>query len=261
MKKKAIIKSKNVKRHAPAKAKKKAEKSVAKRKAKVKKAEFHAAGSAKARTQEFKDGALSVYDLQGKSVESLTLDPMFTEQPVNTDVVYQAVLMYQAGQREGTASTKDRGHVRGGGRNPWNQKGTGQARHGSRRSPIWRGGGTTFGPSPRDYSYAIPSQMRRRAVTEGIKDKVLNGKLYLVKNLEISEPKTRLVAGILSTFKLEKPLFMVEQKTKNFVLGSRNIQGVSVKTAEEVNVLDVVAHKECVITKGAYSGLLKRLKS
>lgn len=258
-KKKRIVKSKNVKRHAPAKAKKKAAKSVAKHTAKTKKAQFHAVkGKA---VQESKNGAQSVYDLQGKAVESLTLDPLFTEQPVNSDVVYQAVLMYQAGQREGTASTLDRGHVRGGGKKPWKQKGTGQARHGSRRSPIWRGGGVTFGPMPRDYSYAIPAQMRRKAVAEGIKDKVLGGKLFLVKNLEINEPKTKLVAAILGTFKLEKPLFMVEQKTKNFELGSRNIQGVAVKTAMEVNVLDVVAHKECVMTKGAYTGLLKRLKS
>lgn len=237
--KKKIIKSKNVKRHAPAKAKKKAEKSAT----------------------PLKNGTLSIYDLQGKAVDSLTLDPLFTDQPVNTDVVYQAVLMYQAGQREGTAATKDRGHVRGGGKKPWKQKGTGQARHGSRRSPIWRGGGTTFGPSPRDYSYSIPSQMKRKAVVEGIKDKVLNGKLYFVKNLEIQEPKTKIVAGILGALKLEKPLFMVDQKSRNFELGSRNIPGVGLKTAAEVNVLDVVAHKECVITKGAYSGLLKRLKS
>jgi large subunit ribosomal protein L4 len=260
-KKRFVVKSKNVKRHAPLKAKKKAQKSAAKQVAKVKKAEFHTAGTAKGKPQELKNGALSVYDLQGKELESLTLDPIFTEMPVNTDVVYQAVLMYQAGQREGTAATKDRGHVRGGGKKPWKQKGTGQARHGSRRSPIWRGGGVTFGPMPREYSYSIPAQMRRRAVVEGIKDKVLNGKLYFVKNLEIQEPKTKLVAGIMETFKLEKPLFMVDVKSKNFGLGSRNIQGVSVKTAVEVNVLDVAGHKECVITKGAYAGLLKRLKS
>lgn len=261
MKKKTIVKSKNVKRHAPGKAKKKAQKAGVKKAAKAKKAEFHTTASTKQKAQEPRKSAWAVYDLQGKEIDSVALDPLFTEQPVNTDVVYQAVLMYQAGQREGTAATKDRGHVRGGGKKPWKQKGTGQARHGSRRSPLWRGGGTTFGPSPRDYSYALPSQMRRKAVAEGIKDKVLNGKLVLLKNLEIQEPKTKIVAGILDRFKLEKPLFVVEQKTRNFELGSRNIQGVSVKTAEEVNALDVVSQKECVLTKGAYAGLLKRLKS
>ncbi len=259
---KRAVKSKSVRGHAPAHAKKKAEKAASKKTAKIKKTEFHASSSRKQGTQELKiRGALSVYDLEGKAVESLTLDPLFTEQPVHQAVVYQAVLMYQAGQREGTASTKDRGHVRGGGKKPWKQKGTGQARHGSRRSPIWRGGGVTFGPSPRDYSYAIPSQMRRRAVVEGIKDKALNGKLYFVKDLDIREPKTKIVAGILDTFKWEKPLFMVEQRSRNLELSSRNIPGVGIKTAQEVNVLDVVAHKECVITKNAYSGLLKRLKS
>ncbi|OIO39099.1 MAG: 50S ribosomal protein L4 [Candidatus Omnitrophica bacterium CG1_02_46_14] len=189
------------------------------------------------------------------------MDPLFQEGAVNTDVIYQAVLMYQAGQREGTASTLDRGHVSGGGKKPWKQKGTGQARHGSRRSPIWRHGGVTHGPLYRDYSYSIPLQMKRRAVTEGVKDKVANGKLILVKDLEISAPKTRLVAGLLDIFKLEKPLFLVDKKTDNLVLASRNIAGISIKTDLEVNALDVVSHKECVMTKAAYQGLLKRLKA
>ena len=206
------------------------------------------------------NGSLSVFDLNGKAQETLVIDPLFHEGAVNTDVIYQAVLMYQAGQREGSAATLDRGHVSGGGKKPWKQKGTGQARHGSRRSPIWRHGGVTFGPMPRDYSYSIPLQMRRRAVSEGVKDKVTNGKLILVKDLDIAAPKTKLVANLLGVFKLEKPLFLVQKKTQNFLLASRNIRGVSIKTDSEVNVLDVVSHKECVMTKAAYQGLVKRLK-
>ena len=174
-----------------------------------------ASARSKAKTHE---GSLSVFDLNGKSQETLSIDPMFHEGAVNTDVIYQAVLMYQAGQREGTAATLDRGHVSGGGKKPWKQKGTGQARHGSRRSPIWRHGGVTFGPMPRDYSYSLPLQLRRRAVAEGVKDKVANGKLILVKDLLISAPKTKLVAGLLDVFKLEKPLFLMEKKTENFML-------------------------------------------
>ena len=209
----------------------------------------------------FKNGSIPVYDLNGKPAETITLDPMFYDGAVNTDVIYQAVVMYQANEREGTASTKDRGHVRGGGKKPWKQKGTGQARHGSRRSPIWRGGGVTFGPSPRDYSYSIPQQVRRKAVVEAVKDRLLNGKLTLVSRFEPEAPKTKLVAGVLKTFKLEKPLFLVEQKTQNLQLASRNIPGVSVKTSDEVNALDVASHEECVMTKGAYAGLLKRFKT
>jgi large subunit ribosomal protein L4 len=114
---------------------------------------------------------------------------------------------------------------------------------------------------PRDYSYSIPAQLKRRAVVEGMKDKVAQGKLFVVKALELPTPKTKQVAEILDAFKLEKPLFLVDQKTQNLLLASRNINGVAVKTADEVNALDVVSHRECVMTKAAYTGLVKRLKS
>ena len=207
------------------------------------------------------DGTLSVYDLNGKSVDKITLDPLFHEGDVNQDVIYQVVLMYQAGQREGTAATKTRGEVSGGGKKPWKQKGTGRARHASIRSPLWRGGGTTFGPHPRDYSYALPSQLKRKAVAEGVKDKVNNGKLFMVNRLELDKPKTKMMADILGAFKLLKPLVLVDKKSDNLVLASRNIPGVALKTSEEVNALDVVSHQECLMTQGAYAGLLKRLKS
>lgn len=207
------------------------------------------------------DGTVSVFDMAGKSLDTLKLDPIFADGEVNRDVVYQTVLMYQAGEREGTAATKTRGEVSGGGKKPWKQKGTGQARHGSRRSPIWRGGGVTFGPHPRDYSYSLPSQLRRKAVVEGVKDKVNRGKLIVLREMTIAQPKTRLVAGIIDTFKLEKPLFLVKEKTGNLLLASRNLSAVAVKTAEEVNALDVVSCKECVMTKAAYDGLVARLKS
>lgn len=207
------------------------------------------------------EGSVSVFDLKGKTGETIQLDPMFRGNDINRDVIYQVVLMYQAGEREGTAATKDRGHVSGGGKKPWKQKGTGQARHGSRRSPLWRHGGVTFGPMPRDYSYSVPVKIRKRAVAEGMKDKVVNGKLIFLKDLQLAEPRTRLVADILNTFKLEKPLFLVDKKTQNLMLASRNIPHVAVKTSEEVNALDVVSHRECLITKAAYAGLVSRLKT
>ncbi len=251
-------KKKNLKSTKHHLARKKTAKHAEKKPAKVKKVKtVKTAGESKVKVH---DGSLSIFDLNGKQQETLAIDPIFHDGAVNTDVIYQAVLMYQAGQREGTAATKDRGHVSGGGKKPWKQKGTGQARHGSRRSPIWRHGGVTFGPMPRDYSYAIPLQVRRRAVVEGVKDKVVNGKLILVKDLQLNAPKTKLMANLLDVFKLEKPLFLVQQKTENLMLASRNIPGVSVKTDSEVNALDVVSHRECVMTKAAYTGLVKRLK-
>ena len=203
---------------------------------------------------------MSVYDLDGKSVDTFTLDPLFHEGEVNTDVIHQAVVMYQAGQREGTAATKTRGEVSGGGKKPWKQKGTGRARHASIRSPIWRGGGTVFGPHPRDYSYGIPRQLRRQAVVESVKSVVSNGKLFVLKELSLAQPKTKGMAKILKAFKAEKPLVLVDKKSENLLLASRNIPGVALKTAAEVNALDVVSHHECLITREAYTGLLKRLK-
>ncbi|MCG3176437.1 MAG: hypothetical protein MOGMAGMI_01386 [Candidatus Omnitrophica bacterium] len=205
--------------------------------------------------------AAQVFDMSGKKLQSVKLDPIFTEGPVNTDVIYQAVVAYQAGSHLGTASTKDRGAVSGGGKKPWKQKGTGRARHGSSRSPIWRHGGTTFGPQPRDYSYTIPQKIRRKAVIEGFKDKAHTGKLMFIDKFNIEKPKTKIVAGVLEALNLQKPLFVVAEKSQNLLLASRNIPGVGIRTANEVNALDVVSHSECVLTQDAYQGLVKRLKS
>ncbi len=204
---------------------------------------------------------LPVYDMTGKSVDTLSLDALFHEGQVNTDVIHQAIVMYQAGKREGTAATKTRGEVSGGGKKPWKQKGTGRARHASIRSPIWRGGGVTFGPHPRDYSYSIPQQLRRKAVVESLKAVHVNGKLIVLSELSLSHPKTKDMVKILKAFKAIKPLLLVDKKSVNLVLASRNIPGVTIKTSEEVNALDLVSQKECLMTQSAYQGLLKRLKS
>lgn len=207
------------------------------------------------------EGSVSVTDLKGKSISILALDPLLHETPVNTGVIYQAVLQYQAGEREGTASTKDRGHVRGGGKKPWKQKGTGQARHGSRRSPIWRGGGVTFGPMYRDYSYSIPAKIRKSAVVQALKHRVREGKFYVVSSLELPTPKTAQMVEVLDALKLQKPLLVVDRRNQNLSLATRNVRGVAVKTADEMNALDVASHSECVMTQSAYTGLVKRLKS
>ena len=207
------------------------------------------------------EGSVSVTDLKGKSIATLALDPLLHEGPANSGVIYQAILQYQAGEREGTASTKDRGHVRGGGKKPWKQKGTGQARHGSRRSPIWRGGGVTFGPMYRDYSYSIPAKIRRNAVVQALKSRVREGKFYVVSSLELSSPKTSQMVEVLEALKLQKPLLVVDRRNENLTLASRNVRGIAIKTADEMNALDVASHAECVMTQSAYTGLVKRLKS
>ena len=118
----------------------------------------------------------------------------------------------------------------------------------------------TFGPMPRDYSYSLPAVMKRRAVLESVMDKAVSSKLFILDKLEVEAPKTKLVAAIVKKFKFVKPLLLVSKKSENLVLASRNIQGVSLKTADEVNALDMVSSKECAMTKDAYTDLLKRLK-
>ena len=231
-------------------------KTAAKRAARVRKP-----SAAKAAKDAARQNACSIYDVHGKAVGSFELDALFVKGPVHTDLLYQSILMYQAGEREGTAATKTRGEVRGGGKKPWKQKGTGQARHGSRRSPIWRGGGVTFGPHPRDYSYTLPAQMKRSAVAESVKEKASNQKLFVIEDLKLKQPKTREVVRILDALKLRKPLVLVDKRTPELQLAVRNLSHVSIKTADEVNALDVSRHQECLMTKAAYQGLVKRLKS
>lgn len=243
------------------KAKTSAKKIVSKRKADVRKSKsLKAEASLKKAQVKSRDAAIKVYDLKGKVLETINIDPIF-QGHVHTDLIYQAILMYRAGEREGTASTKDRGHVRGGGKKPWKQKGTGQARHGSRRSPIWKGGGTTFGPMPRDYSYSLPESMRKKALAEVLKEKVQTEKFLVLDRIQVDAPKTKCVAALLEALKLNKPLFVMEKRDKNFDLAARNIQAVDVKMAREINALDVANAQEFVIGRSAYDGLLKRLKS
>ena len=203
----------------------------------------------------------TVYSMDGKKSGMVSLPEHIFGVRWNADLVKQVADSLLSTKRKNVAHTKDRSEVRGGGRKPWKQKGTGRARHASRRSPIWRGGGVTFGPSPRDYSYALPPVIKRGAVVQVMKDKILNKKLLFMNQISVDSAKTKDIAKLLKTLKLEKPLFMVEKKDNRFLLASRNIPGVAVKTAGEVNSLDIVSHKECVTTKGAYGVLLKRLKS
>ena len=207
------------------------------------------------------EGSVSVTDLKGKSISTLALDPLLHETEVKSGVIYQAILQYQAGEREGTASTKDRGHVRGGGKKPWKQKGTGRARHGSRRSPIWRRVGVAFCPMYRDYSYSIPAKIRRNAVVQALKNRLREGKFYVVNSLELSSPKTSQMVEVLEALKLQKPLLVVDRRSQNLMLASRNVRGIAIKTADEMNALDVASHAECVMTQSAYAGLVKRLRS
>lgn len=180
--------------------------------------------------------------------------------PVKEHLLYESVINYRANQRQGTAATKTRGEVRGGGRKPWRQKGTGRARAGSNRSPLWKGGGTTFGPKPRDYSYSLPKKARKSAMKSALSLKFAEKHFLVVENLELQEPKTKEAAAILENLKLDSALFVEDGENKNLFLSTRNIPRVKTVEPGRINVYDVLEHKWLVLTKRAFDALTERLK-
>ncbi len=178
----------------------------------------------------------------------------------NDGLVWEAVCNYLANQRQGTAKTKTRGQVRGGGKKPWRQKHTGRARVGSIRSPIWVGGGTVFGPVPRDYSYKIPKQKRRKALCVALSMKLKNQGVKFVEDFELANNKTKEMIAILKTLGLTNGATVIVQDAcpKNMVLASRNIPNFSLTTGKDLNVYDCVVSDNIVFTLKGLDGLKKR---
>jgi 50S ribosomal protein L4, bacterial/organelle len=195
---------------------------------------------------------LTVFDQKGTEVGNVDLpDSVFGIEP-NEHVLYQAIVMQQASQRQGTHAVKNRSAVRGGGRKPWRQKGTGRARQGSIRSPQWVGGGTVFGPTPRSYAYKLPKKVRRLAIRSALSDKVGTSDVIVLDSLKLDAPKTKEFVAVLKNLSVsEKTLFVTNDADPAVSLSARNIPGVKVLTSEEVNVLDVVAHNKLIVTKEA----------
>ncbi|WP_114572171.1 50S ribosomal protein L4 [Exiguobacterium flavidum] len=178
-------------------------------------------------------------------------DAVFGIEP-NEAVLYDAIVMQQASRRQGTHDTKGRSEVRGGGRKPWKQKGTGRARQGSIRSPQWVGGGTVFGPTPRSYSYKLPKKVRRLALRSALSSKVANNEFIVLEGLTIDAPKTKDMISVFAALSIERKVLVVTADYNEMVvLSTRNIPGVTVVDAAGVNVLDLVAHDKVVITKDA----------
>ncbi|MGE5599299.1 MAG: 50S ribosomal protein L4, partial [Bacteroidota bacterium] len=162
------------------------------------------------------------------------------------------VIQSQAGRRLGTAKAKTRGEVRGGGRKPWRQKGTGQARHGSRRSPLWTGGGVIFPPQPRTYGFRMPRKARRLALRSALSSKVAGGELLVVEGLHFEAPKTKAMVAVLEKLRLpEKTLVVLAEKDENVAKSARNIPGVTTMLPEALNVYDVLNHDRLVLARDA----------
>ncbi|MCL6521259.1 MAG: 50S ribosomal protein L4 [Firmicutes bacterium] len=192
-----------------------------------------------------------VYNMQGEQTGEMELpESVFGVEP-NEPLMHQAVVMYLANRRQGTAATRTRGMVSGGGRKPWRQKHTGRARQGSIRAPHWKGGGTVFGPQPRSYRYAIPRKARRAALRSALSAKVRDGQLKVVEGLEFSEPRTREMRRLLEAIGLEGALVVTSDLKPNVYLSARNLPKVATAPVQDLNAYEVLAHKALLFEKAA----------
>ena len=190
-------------------------------------------------------------DQNNKKVKDVELSGVFTSE-VRTHLLHSAVVNHLANKRAGTASTKNKALVSGGGKKPWKQKGTGRARAGSNRSPLWRHGGTCFGPMPRDYSYSLPKKAKRAALVDAIASKVAENKLIVIDNLNLAEPKTKLMSALLENLGVqENALVLIKDENKNLTLAARNIPTVKVLRMGNINVYDVLKYRYLLTTQDA----------
>ncbi|MEW5865782.1 MAG: 50S ribosomal protein L4 [Bacillota bacterium] len=193
-----------------------------------------------------------LYNVNGDRIGEYELPASVFGLPVNEDVLHEAVVMQLASRRLGTAKTKTIGEVSGGGVKPWRQKGTGRARHGSRRSPLWRGGATLFGPVPRDYGYKLPKKVRRLALLSALSAKAQANAVVVLENLVLARPKTKDMADVLKKLDADgKTLLVTQEPDKNVELSARNLPGVKTLTPSGLNVYDILDHDKLVLTKGA----------
>jgi large subunit ribosomal protein L4 len=174
-------------------------------------------------------------------------------------LLHQTVVMQLANRRAGSAATKTKGFVSGGGKKPWRQKGTGRARAGSSRSPIWVGGGTTFGPQPRDYSYRIPRTARREALLSALSLKHRDGKIIVVDKLDLDAPKTKLMVQALTELKVDSALIVIPQSDAKIERSARNLPKIKVLRVEGLNVYDLLRYEHLILTDGALKLLEERL--
>ena len=180
--------------------------------------------------------------------------------PVRQHLLYETVKMQRANRRAGTAATKTRGYVRGGGKKPWRQKGTGRARAGSSRSPLWVGGATLFGPQPRDYSYRLPLSARKAALRSALAAKLRDGKLLVVDRITLEAPKTKLLAKVVADLQTGSALIVIPGRDESLERAARNLPTVKVLRAEGANVYDLLRYDHLIVTQDAVEALRKRLE-
>lgn len=193
-----------------------------------------------------------VYNLNAEQVGEIELNDNIFGVDINIHAMHQAVVNYLANQRQGTHSTKTRGEVRGGGRKPWRQKGTGRARQGSIRAPQWIKGGVVFGPKPRDYSYKLPKKIKRLALKSALSSKVKDNDIIVLEDLKLPQPKTKEIVKLLKNFNVEKKaLIVVPEKDEIVERSARNIPGVKTMIANNINTYEILKHNKFIVTKDA----------
>ena len=206
--------------------------------------------------------SLPVLNLQGKEIEKIELEKRVFDGKISEALIHQAVVTYLANQRKGLASTKTRGEVRGGGRKPWRQKGTGRARVGSIRSPLWRGGGVTFGPKPHSFYKDLPQKMKTMALKSALNAKLRDKEIVVISDLVIASHKTKDFSKIVKSLKLDgsKVRLVVEKLESNLKLATRNIKKVLLAKASDVHTKEIIDCKRLVLTKSALRDVEKRVK-
>lgn len=203
---------------------------------------------------------LNVVDIKGKKAATIELPKEKFGVHVHDAVIHQAVVMYNANNRQGTVSTKGRADVSGGGKKPWAQKGTGRARQGSSRSPLWKKGGITFGPKPRDFGYEVPRKVRIAALRESLNSKFVGNVLVCVDSFNVDSGKTKDFASALKALNLQgRTLALLDGSSEKTLLASRNIPRLTLVRAIDANASDIMNNKNVLVTKQALETLLKRI--
>ena len=194
---------------------------------------------------------VEVLDRNGSKISEIALKDELFGGDVKEHLFYEVVKMQLANRRAGTASTKTKGNVSGGGIKPWKQKGTGRARSGSTRSPLWRHGGTVFGPHPRDYSYKLPKKVMKDALRNALALRIKEGRLKVIDSIELSEPRTKAALELLKRHNLENALIVIEGENRNLELAVRNLKDFQVQRTGGLNVYDILNYESLVMTRSA----------
>ena len=194
---------------------------------------------------------VAVYNMEGKEVDSIALNDSIFGVEINEHLVHMAVLQQLANNRQGTQKAKTRSEVRGGGKKPWRQKGTGHARQGSTRAPQWTGGGVVFAPTPRDYSFKLNKKEKRAALKSALTSRVAENKIIVLDELKLDEIKTKKFVQVMKNLNVEKALVVLNEMDKNVIASAANIPTVKTAQTNELNVFDVLKYDTVVVTKSA----------